>query len=221
MRRVLDSRSLARSLPVVLLSVLACSGASQATFIGEPGTQDSGNSASSSGGGFDATTDARGNGSGSDATPDDSSNVGPEDAMGDGSSGAGDAALDAGPPGISCPQMGQANRCMSGETCCLTTTTTLAGTTQNTTCQTSTCSGTPLTCSSQANCPQGQVCCGTETDPSAFARASYQDVSCAATCTSGPLDVPTRVQFCDPGDTCPAGTTCQTSTVIQDYTVCR
>ena len=81
MRRVLDSRWLALvlplALPVVLLSVLACSGASQATFIGEPSTQDSGNTGSSSGGGFDATTDAQGSGSGSDATSDDSSNVGP------------------------------------------------------------------------------------------------------------------------------------------------
>jgi hypothetical protein len=72
-------------------------------------------------------------------------------------------------------------------------------------------------CASQADCKQNEVCCGTERSSTA-----YQDVSCAATCTSGAVIGPTRVQFCAPNvDACPSGTTCQTSIVIQGYTVCR
>lgn len=214
MRRLLHPCVVALALP----SLLACSGASETTFIGEPGRQDSGDmgSSSSGGGGFDATTDAGDNGS--DGTSDDSSNVGQgEDATADAASDG--TGPDAAPPGVNCPQAGQTTHCMTGDTCCVATMTTLLGSTQTATCQSpsSMCTGAPLHCSSQADCKQGEICCGTET--TTFGGTSYNDVSCTATCNS--TIGATRVQFCDPGDTCPANTTCQTSTVLQNYTVCR
>jgi hypothetical protein len=208
----------------VLLVLPACSGAATANFVPGPNSSGGGSSGSGSGGesgssgGYDATMPSGSGGSGRDGSmPDDSSTFvpgldGESDAM-----PSGDATADAGPPGVLCPQGMMASRCAPGETCCITTMACLLGSTQTATCQASTCTGTPVHCSSQADCKQDEICCGTET--TTFGGTSYQDVSCSTTCTSA--IGATRVQFCDPSDTCPAGTTCQTSTIVQGYTVCR
>ena len=139
------------------------------------------------------------------------------DGESDAMSVSGDGAEEAGSPGVLCPQGATPNRCGPGETCCVTTMVSLLGTTQTGTCQAPTCTGTPIHCSSQADCKRDEICCGTET--TTLGGTSYEDVSCSTTCTSA--IGATRVQFCDPSDTCPSGTTCQTSTIIQGYTVCR
>ena len=218
MRRHLPSCIAALILPLSS----ACSGASTAIFL-PPGTHDSGSTSSgssggsSSGGGFDATPDSESFGPGSDSGgTDDSSSGSGLDGASDAMTEGGDAA-DAARLGPVCPQSGQTSHCPSGEICCLTT----AVLTTTATCQSATCTGTPVSCSSQADCPPNQVCCGTETTNVLTRATSYQDVACATTCTSGTLGVPARVQFCEPGDTCPSATSCQTSTIVQGYTVCR
>lgn len=202
----------------------ACGGATSAftTPSGgatENGSEDSGSSGGSGGGGLDATLDTGGMTSADDATtPPDASMGGQESTdAGDAAPGAGDAAPDAPGRGVLCPQGSQASYCASGQSCCVTTTTGLLGTTtQTNTCQSSTCSGAVVHCAAQADCQAGEICCGTEDTTG----TSYQEVTCATTCTTGVFA--TRVQFCDPtADVCPSGTTCRTSTVIQGYTVCR
>jgi hypothetical protein len=209
---------------LVLLVLPACSGAATANFVPGPGSSGAGSNGGGSGGGgsgssggYDATVPSGSSGSGTDGSmSDDSSGFAPG-LDGESEATSGDAAADAGPPGVLCPQGMTASRCAPGETCCVTTMAGLLGSTQTATCEAPTCTGTPVHCSSQADCKQNEICCGTET--TTFGGTSYQDVSCSTTCTSA--IGATRVQFCDPSDMCPSGTTCQTSTIVQGYTVCR
>lgn len=215
--------------PLALLP--ACSGASPSSLsLGGPGSSEAGYQGNSSGGGssgagssggYDATAQEPfprhdGGGTTDDASPSGSGLDGASDGM-----PGGDAAPDGGSPGVLCPQGGANNRCAAGETCCVTTSSSFGTTTQTNTCQASTCTGgTPLGCAMQSDCPQSQVCCGTESiNPLTFA-TTYTNVVCATSCAS--TIGTTRVQFCELNvDSCPSGTKCQTSTVLTGYTVCR
>jgi hypothetical protein len=72
-----------------------------------------------------------------------------------------------------------------------------------------------VSCASVADCPQGQVCCGT-----LGGAGTYTAVSCQSTCgaDAGTVQYP----FCDlNAPVCPTGTTCRASTVLTGYAVCR
>jgi hypothetical protein len=73
--------------------------------------------------------------------------------------------------------------------------------------------GTPVHCDKTADCPSGDVCCGSDYN------GYYADVSCQTSCTGTGF---TPVQFCDSsGSDCPQGMTCQMSGVLTGYWVCR
>ncbi len=73
------------------------------------------------------------------------------------------------------------------------------------------CTGTPISCTSTADCA-GAICCGVETGSGTATR--YVHVSCAATCDG--------VYFCDPAaNDCPNGTACSASMLLPGYFVCR
>jgi hypothetical protein len=122
-----------------------------------------------------------------------------------------DVATDAtgGSPGLRCGGGAQPTFCDSSQICCYQTTTTYA-------CQAASadCSGTPIQCTSPAECPQGEVCCGT-----VGTGAYYSNVICTSSC---PGDAGTQqYQFCNrSAPVCPQGTTCSPSGYMPGYSVC-
>jgi hypothetical protein len=76
--------------------------------------------------------------------------------------------------------------------------------------------GTPVLCSSSAQCSAGQqVCCGLQTGGG----SSYSEVSCTPKCRSGVNEY----IFCDPNrpPDCPDGTTCKSSHVVSLFHICN
>jgi hypothetical protein len=81
----------------------------------------------------------------------------------------------------------------------------------------SSCAGTPVHCASPADCPSGQICCGTEQTVANV--VSYVDVVCASTCS-----LTNQRIFCDPANPslCPPNIpTCAGSTLMPGYSVCQ
>jgi hypothetical protein len=75
--------------------------------------------------------------------------------------------------------------------------------------------GTSVHCDKTADCPGGEVCCGSDFN------GSYSDVSCQASCNGSGQGF-MQVQFCDPNaNDCPQGLSCQMSMVLIGYNVCR
>jgi hypothetical protein len=79
--------------------------------------------------------------------------------------------------------------------------------------QSAPCGGVPVRCDKTADCPAGQMCCGTDQN------GGYVDVSCASDCSGGGPGQ--TFQFCDPavGD-CPPNTHCRMSMDLPGYHVC-
>ncbi|HEY6459746.1 MAG TPA: hypothetical protein VIY73_06330, partial [Polyangiaceae bacterium] len=76
--------------------------------------------------------------------------------------------------------------------------------------------GTPITCATTADCPNG-FCCGVN-DNNGF----YVKVSCADTCTGTDAQGDSLIQFCDPAAAdCPVGTTCNASQLLPGFHVCQ
>jgi hypothetical protein len=75
-----------------------------------------------------------------------------------------------------------------------------------------TCGHDIYTCSGQANCPSGTVCCVTL----GGGGQGIDLAQCQFTCGTGGTQTGDSAQVCQPGDVCPAGTTCQTG--IGGYT---
>jgi hypothetical protein len=124
--------------------------------------------------------------------------------------GAGDAAPD---PGIAC---GSGTYCApSSQTCCVSSGG-LGGTQRRCANGNSCGSGTPVHCDDTADCPSGQVCCGTD-----YANVGYTDISCRMTCGPSTFTI-TYARFCDPNNNdCPStAPNCKMSTIITGYTVC-
>lgn len=126
---------------------------------------------------------------------------------------------DANPTGarVLCPMKGIPATCDPGQDCCVST----SGTgNQTDTCQTpgTHCNGAVVSCSSSSQCPNGEVCCGTETTNGGT--PMYVQVSCATACVS--QGGQTKVTFCDPQKPqCPNGLQCAQSSVLQGFYVCR
>jgi len=72
---------------------------------------------------------------------------------------------------------------------------------------------TPVSCTSSAQCPAGEICCGRQPN------GAYTDVTCRATCDNGNSEV----VFCDPTvpNDCPQGTTCGPSQVLDGFNRCN
>jgi hypothetical protein len=117
---------------------------------------------------------------------------------------------------ISC---GNATCTLPAEFCCVTT----SQGTQSQTCATdpASCKGqgdSPVQCTSSTQCPQGQVCCGSN------ANNFYSDVSCQPAPCGGTTGGVEHVQFCDPqspGDCPPDAPRCQQSMVLGGFFVCQ
>jgi hypothetical protein len=120
-------------------------------------------------------------------------------------------------PAVLCPDMGSPMSCQPGEICCIQ-----GDPTQG--MQTDTCEapnqgctpGTRVRCAMTADCPTGDVCCGSETTVAGV--TTYTEVSCAKTCTGT-----TQRIFCDPQvNDCPPQTpTCGQSQLLPGYNVCQ
>jgi hypothetical protein len=122
-----------------------------------------------------------------------------------------------GPSAISCPP----SDCNAPSVCCATNTG--QGNTPVYKCQDANkqCSGsggqgTILSCSSGADCHNGEVCCGDNQN------GFYLEVSCQATCTGQDTQGGVFIQFCDPAaaDPCPVGQSCMPSQVLSGLNVC-
>jgi hypothetical protein len=215
--RLFSSWHAAASTPIVCLAA-ACGGAPVSDLLTNTGAGDASGifGEQDAGGGNDAT-------GGADATVDhdepiDTGSVrdtGPAqvDSSGDEvmeDTGPGDAAPD---PGVAC---GSGTYCTpSVQTCCISTSG--FGGMQRRCSNGNTCgSGTPVHCDDTADCPSGQVCCG-----SVYANV-YTDVSCRMSCVPSPIGLTTNVRFCDPNNNdCPStAPNCKMSTIITGYTVC-
>jgi hypothetical protein len=82
---------------------------------------------------------------------------------------------------------------------------------------TNSCNGqadTPVNCSSSAQCPSGQVCCGR------LSNGAYTDVTCRMTCGGS-----NEYVFCDPNSLpadCPSATpNCTMSTILDGFNRCN
>ena len=120
---------------------------------------------------------------------------------------------------IPCGAIGSSQTCsVPAQICCVTY---AQGNENIDTCSSSasdcaTQGGTSVRCSSSAQCPSNQVCCGSTTNS-----LYYSDVSCRATCiTSNSSDH--EFQFCDPTlpSDCPPHTRCEISTILTTFNVC-
>ena len=151
-----------------------------------------------------------------------------------GSSGLHDAGIvdtgviDVGPPDLGPPETSTGNAvlcppktCTDPDVCCATGTG--AGQTPSYRCQSPghTCNGntgpgTIISCSSTADCTNGDVCCGANNN------GVYEQVSCQQNCTGTAADGATLVTFCDPAaNDCPNGGLCQPSQILQGFSVCN
>jgi hypothetical protein len=119
-------------------------------------------------------------------------------------------------PAVLCPADGGATTCDPGQFCCVIGNAKQG--VQTDTCEPAgtACAGTPVTCAKAADCPVGQVCCGTQQTVGNV--VSYVDVTCAASCTGND-----QRAFCDQtANTCPPATpTCALSTLMPGYNVCQ
>ena len=220
-----------RSLPALALLcvVVACSGAVDPHGLlggGGPATgggQDAAPEAasSSSGGGTSSGGSSGGVSSSSGGTHADSGTT--IDASTIDSSPLPEASpVETGPaPGtFSCPPGGTA--CGAPEVCCATNTG--QGNTPVYRCQATTkpcgstaSAGTPISCSSSADCHNGELCCGDNQN------GFYTDVVCQATCQGpDPSGQGQYVQFCDlAAADCVGGAACVPSQVLQGFDVCQ
>ena len=120
-------------------------------------------------------------------------------------------------PAVLCPMNGNPATCEPGDYCCVVGNAMQGNQTDN--CETggSSCSGTPVHCASPADCPSGQICCGTEQTVGNV--VSYVDVVCASTCS-----LTNQRIFCDqsgPNPCPPTIPTCALSTLMPGYNVCQ
>jgi hypothetical protein len=120
-------------------------------------------------------------------------------------------------PSVLCPMNANPATCEPGDYCCVVGNAMQGNQTDN--CQTggSSCAGTPVRCASPADCPNGQICCGTEQTVDNV--VSYIQVVCADTCS-----LTTQRIFCDQSgiNTCPVtAPTCALSTLMPGYNVCQ
>lgn len=200
--------------------VPACSGAAPSDLLATGGSVDvgttssSGGSGSSSGGKVDAASpqpDAGNNSSSSSSSggsvPDASTTI---DAT---------APIESGPPAQSVFCGDNSPECTSPEVCCAT-----AAGNGNPPAVTFACTdpsqcaqGAIIECSSTADCPGGDVCCGEDLN------GVYSQVTCTPQCTGTTSTGASEVQLCDPNaNDCPTATpTCQKSGVLTGYYVCR
>lgn len=221
-----------RSLPALALLcvVVACSGAvdphgllgggGPATGGGEDAAPEA--ASSSSGGGTSSGGSSSGAGSSSGGTHADSGTVIDSSTVDEGSPVPEASPAETGPaPGtFSCPPGGTA--CSAPEVCCATNTG--QGNTPVYKCQASTkpcgstaSAGTPISCSSSADCHNGELCCGDDQSG-----GFYTQVVCQATCVGNNPNGGQYIQFCDPGATdCAGGAACIASQVLQGFDVCQ
>lgn len=120
-------------------------------------------------------------------------------------------------PAVLCPMNGNPATCEPGDYCCVVGNA-MEGT-QTDNCQSggSSCSGTPVKCASPADCPSGQICCGTQQTVAGV--VSYSNVECATTCS-----LTNQRIFCNQmaANPCPAtAPTCALSTLMPGYNVCQ
>jgi hypothetical protein len=211
--------------PVIALAP-ACSGAQAINFDADSG----GGSGGASGGVSGSSSGNSGGGSGS-------SSGGSTVDSGSGGVDSGQSAMDSavldvigpedtGPveepmptgPSVLCPMNGSPATCEPGDYCCVTGNAMQGTQTDN--CEpsgTSCTGGTPVRCASPADCPSGQICCGTEQTVGNV--VSYIDVVCATTCALSNQRI-----FCDQMTTDPCPTTaptCALSTLMPGYNVCQ
>jgi hypothetical protein len=116
---------------------------------------------------------------------------------------------------ISCPP----TTCSSPEVCCASGNgsgqTSFKCQSASKGCGSAAAPGTPISCSSTADCPKG-VCCGANDN-----NGHYVAVACAATCQGQDANGDTLVQFCDPAAAdCPTGLTCVASQLLPGLNVC-
>ena len=217
---------------VTLALLGACSGASPEAFpglkAGSSGSSSGGYGSSSSSGGGSSTgssggsssssgghaSSSSGGSSSSSSGGDEAGQVGGDDGGADSSSGAGDGSSS---QGLICKGGNQSSTCQRSESCCIATGA-FTGTTA--TCQNSNnCTGTTVRCAGTADCPQGQICCGTGTTTGIT--TTYSQLTCAATCPAG-TGFTARYQFCDPAaNDCPSSKSCTASTGLVGYSYCR
>ena len=151
------------------------------------GSGGSGGSSGSSG-----SSGSGGSGSGSSGAFSDSGSAGsdaagapPDAASGLDAAGSADTAptgdSSASGPFVLCPSNGSADTCAPGQSCCVVGDAKQGGT-QTDTCVSSgtPCAGTLVECARAADCPSGQVCCGTQQTVGGV--VSYAGVVCAMTC---------------------------------------
>jgi len=206
-----------RTVPVLAVALLAlapaCSGAAQSDLLTGPAGSSSGGTVERDGG-IDSGRPVEDAGTPDGTTVDAS---GPPDA---GVPETGGKDSGGGPQGtqVLCPQNGQPSTCNPGQVCCVSGDP-QAGT-QTDTCDPSgaTCAGTPVHCASAADCPNSEVCCGTQSYDPNTGSYMYSDVSCAKDCSGQGHYV-----FCDPQhpNACPNGTGCGPSQLLQGFSVCQ
>jgi hypothetical protein len=193
------------------------SGTASSTSSSGVGSSSGGGSGGSSGGSSGA-----GSGSGSSSSG--------------GSSGALDAGvvdtggpIDTGAPDLGPPETSTGDTivcppksCTAPDVCCATGTgagqaPTYRCQAQGHTCNGNTGPGTIISCSSTADCSNGDVCCG------AVNNSVYEQVSCQPTCNGTAPDGATLVIFCDPAaNDCPNGGQCQPSQILTGgFSVCN
>lgn len=217
-------RSLSLLVPALTAAiVIGCSGAASSDLFGAPSSS-SPSSAGDAGGSGNHATDA-GHGSNEDASTGGGS-AGPDSgAIVDSALPVEDSAtpvIDAAPPpendkGTQCGgPNGNTTYCGSGESCCIT------GNGPNATYKcnqqfVSFCNGVQVDCDDEADCTNGQVCCGT------MVNNRYQSVRCMPSCDSS--GGAPSYRFCNPHakvDECASdGLSCIPSQSLPGYYVCN
>ncbi len=120
-------------------------------------------------------------------------------------------------PAVVCATANSSQTCAPGQICCIT------GDPQNV--QTAvcdndkqSCQGTVVSCATQADCPGGQICCGSQQTVNGV--TIYTDLSCAQSCNGQNQRV-----FCDPNQqpsACPQwAPSCGPSGLLPGYSVCQ
>ncbi len=114
-------------------------------------------------------------------------------------------------PTVLCPNNGNPMTCQAGEYCCVSGNAMQGNQTDSCLSKSASCVGTPIRCAATADCPAGQVCCGSRTT------TGYTKVACAATCAGN------DITFCDPmASDCPQATpTCNPSQLLPGFNVCQ
>jgi hypothetical protein len=223
------TRSTLSSLVFACLPLLALAPACGGALSSSPdGKGDAGGGGSGAGSGDGSGSGGSGGGSsGSGASMDSGSGgsdagLAPVDAVAvlDGTGPADVTAVDEPPPSgpaVLCPSNGSTDTCAPGQFCCVVGDAKQGGT-QTDTCEPAgaSCAGTPVECASPADCPGGQICCGTEQTVGNV--VSYVSVVCAASCAGT-----NQRMFCNQqSNTCPvASPTCALSTLMPGYNVCQ